>query len=119
MTFEGTLKNTVQWLTKKLTCSGSLPASVAQLKVFPAWGALFKNKTWLSQGSFIHLQQVKETRDSSAKLCIPEGRFSIAYIHYSVNNMLISFFAVGYFHLVEFLSADPVYSCSTKYCATF
>lgn len=32
--------------------------NVTELKRFTLWGALFKNETWLLQGSFVYLQQV-------------------------------------------------------------
>ena len=35
-------------------------------------GALFKNKRWLLQGSFIYFPQVKEAGDLCSKLCILE-----------------------------------------------
>ena len=42
--------------------------SVIELKGFTTWGVSFKNKTWLSLGSFIYLQQVKDIRGSRPKL---------------------------------------------------
>ena len=63
--------------------------SVTKLKELTASGILFKNEAWLSLGSFIYLQQVKETGHSHPKLCLPRG-LAIAYMHYLVNYMLIS-----------------------------
>ena len=34
---------------------------VTKFQGLATWGVLFKNETWLLQGSFIYLQQVKET----------------------------------------------------------
>ena len=48
-------------------------AGITRLKEFAARGALFKNETRLSQGSFIYWWQVKETRDSYPKLCLQKG----------------------------------------------
>ena len=40
-------------------------------------GVLYaKMRPWFSQGSFIYLQQVKETEDSYPKLCLLEGILS-------------------------------------------
>lgn len=39
--------------------------TVAEHKGFTAWGFPFKRETWLFLGSFIYLQQVKESRFTS------------------------------------------------------
>ena len=50
---------------------------------------------WLSQGSFIYLQQVKQTGDLYSKFCLGEGGLAITYLHYLVNYMLISSLQLG------------------------
>lgn len=47
-----------------------------KLKGFTAWGILYKNETWLSQGSVTYLQQVKEIGDSYPKHCLSETRLN-------------------------------------------
>lgn len=54
---------------------------VTELKGFTVWGILFKNKTWLSLGRFIYLQQAKETGFTSKALSPQKGDLAIAYIH--------------------------------------
>lgn len=49
-------------------CWDTPTSIVTRLEGFAAWGVLFKNKMWLWLGSFIYLQQVKETRFTSKAL---------------------------------------------------
>ena len=49
-----------------------LSPTVTKLKGFAAWDAPLKNQTWLSQSSFISLQQVKKMGFTPKAL--PPGR---------------------------------------------
>lgn len=62
--------------------------TVTELKGFGTC-VLFKNEM-LSVGSFICLLQIKEMGIHIQSSVSSEGGFAIAYIHYLVNNMLVS-----------------------------
>lgn len=77
--------------------------NVTQLKGSAAWGALLKNQTWLSLGSFIYLQQLKESGDSQPKLRLPKGRLSHCTYTLFGELHVDLFFAVGFTYLIRFL----------------
>ena len=85
------------------------------------WGSLlrvlFPKNMWLSQGSSIYLQQVKEIGDHIQSSTSQKGGLALVHIHYVVNYMLISSFQLATFTGLSSCQLHPVYSLSAKYCA--
>lgn len=90
---------------------------VTKLKVFATWDALFKNEMFLLQGSLIYLQQVMEDGIYIQGSTSWKGGSVIAYIHYLINYMLISYLQLA--TVVQLCSPQvhSVYSWFTKYWA--
>lgn len=80
------------------------PPLGTRLKGSTTWAALLKHETWLLQGSFIYLQQGKESGFISKAVSPKRG---------------LAFFAVGYFHPLSSFLLILFTASSTQHYATF
>lgn len=91
-------------ISKTLTCSDRAILESSPVRGSPLGALYSKTETWLLQGHFIYLQQVKENTGSSPNPCLPTGRLSLGHCSYTLFGRLHVdlFFAVGYICPVAF-----------------